>query len=365
MIYRNDDYSKLPTISQLLQLIRELKEKVSVRHLMPYDKPVEGDVFILSKTSTGLFTLKPNITRQPFLYFGQPGDGANLKTSWGMLKSAERYIWQLKRLEFQHVMWTHPLYKLLFNGLMEEGFRLVNPFGNNLAYGFPMPYVPLTSSLETAAFFATHKQKDNGRFEYIEEKDTDGNDNIGVLFLLELGLKFPMIQGLSTVGKQAFKRPGNLKLFAISMNDNEVFDDNPFVRGFTFRQDADESKKIGEMLNGGANLYPDELIAKKADKIKKANYVSELTLNLFLQTKKEEERHFIRYNLDASHFDIIKGHPCFFTEDELDKEYYSHSEEIWDDLFSNVIALHPGFDNILLKLKDVPKKEKYKDYFRR
>lgn len=366
MIYRNDDYSKLPTISQLLQLIKEMKDKVPVRHLMPYDRPVDGDnVFILSKTSTGLFTLKPNITQQPFLYFGQSGDGANLKTSWAMLNSAERYIWQLKRVEFQHVMWSHPLYRLLFSGLMDEGFRLVNPFGNNLAFGFPMPYIPLTSSIETAAFFATHKHIDNGGFHCVEEKDTDGNDNIGVLFLLELGLKFPMMQGLSTIGKQAFKRPGNLKLFAISMNDNEAFDDNPFVRGFTFRQETDESRKIGEMLNGGTKLYPDELIAKKADMIRTANHISELTLNLFLQTKKEEERNFIRYNLDASHFDVIKGKPCFYTEEELDKEYYAHSEEIWNELFSNVIALHPGFDNILFKLKDVPKKDKYKVFFKR
>ena len=365
MIYKNDDFSKLPTIGQLLQLIKELRGKIPVRHLMPYDRPVEGDdVFILSKTSAGLFTLKPNITMQPFLYLGMSGSGANLKTSWGRLNPVDRYIWQLKRLEFQHVMWSHPLYKFLFNGLMDDGFRIVNPYGNNLAFGFPMPYIPLTSSIETAAFFATHKKTDSGGWKQIEERNSEGGENIGVLFLLELGLKFPMMQGLSTIGRQAFKRPGNLKLFAVSLNDNEFFDDNPFVRGFTFRQDEKESKKLYERLNNGANLCPEELIAKKAEKIKKKNSVSELTLNLFLQTKKEEEKSYIRYVLDTSHFDIVKDKPCFYTDEELEKEFYPHAEEIWYELFSNVVALHPGFDRILSNLKNVPQKEKYKKFFR-
>lgn len=365
MIYKNDDYSKLPTIGQLLQLIKELKKRIPVRHLMPYDRPVEGDnLFILSKTSTGLFTLKPNITKQPFLYYGISGNGENIKTSWGCLNSTERYIWQLKRLEFQHVMWTHPLYKFLFNGLIDEDFRIVNPYGNNLAFGFPMPYMPLTSSLDTAVFFATHQKSDSGVWNIIEEKNSEGRENIGVIFLLELGLKFPMMQGLSTIGKQAFKRPGNQKMFAISLNDNENFDENTFVRGFTFRQDEKESKKLSDKLNNGTNLFPDELIAKKAEKIKESNSVSELTLNLFLQTKNEEEKNYIRYVLDASCFDIVKDKPCFYTDEELEKEFYPHAEEIWYDLFSDVVALHPGFDRILSNLKNVPTKDKYRNIFR-
>ena len=121
MVYSNSDISKLPTIKQLLQLIKEMKQKVPVRHLMAYDRPIEDeDLFILSRTSAGSYTIKPNITMQPFLYAGHAGEASTMKPSLENVNKEDFHAFQLMNKEFMSVMCSYPLYRLLFLGLRKR-----------------------------------------------------------------------------------------------------------------------------------------------------------------------------------------------------------------------------------------------------
>ena len=52
-------------------MVGEMIRQMPIRHVMPYDEPVDdGSLFLLNRTASGLFTLKPNITTQPCLFYG-------------------------------------------------------------------------------------------------------------------------------------------------------------------------------------------------------------------------------------------------------------------------------------------------------
>ena len=61
MIYIAKQPNLLPTISQVIEMVKVIAGKMPVKHRMPYDEEVVGDdKFLLNKTESGLFTLKPN-----------------------------------------------------------------------------------------------------------------------------------------------------------------------------------------------------------------------------------------------------------------------------------------------------------------
>ncbi len=41
MVYTNTAPSKLPTIDMVLEFVRDIVDKMPVRHQMPYDRPIE------------------------------------------------------------------------------------------------------------------------------------------------------------------------------------------------------------------------------------------------------------------------------------------------------------------------------------
>lgn len=93
MVFIVDNREQLPTISQVLSMVSELTGKMSVRHRMPYDEPVDdGDAFLLNRTASGLFTLKPNITKQPCLYFGDNDYHKILQPEWNKFRLEDEMI---------------------------------------------------------------------------------------------------------------------------------------------------------------------------------------------------------------------------------------------------------------------------------
>ena len=72
MVFPEQPENQLPSISQAVRMIEELVDDMPIRHRMPYDEEVDEDnVFLLNRTASGLFNLKPNITTQPAFIMGK------------------------------------------------------------------------------------------------------------------------------------------------------------------------------------------------------------------------------------------------------------------------------------------------------
>lgn len=370
MVFVEESRDKLPTISQVLGMIGEMTGKMSVRHRMPYDDPVDdSDVFLLNRTASGLFTLKPNITKQPCLYFGDSDYHRMLQPAWNRFKSRDEFMVQnVLREEFELVMESHPLYNLLKSGVPTRRLpmRIINPYGNAMAYGFPSPMIPLTSSLETAVFFATHKRNEQtDQWEAISETDEHGQVNVGVLYVLELAMPFPMMMGLSCIGMQAFKRPGEQRLFGLNIAAGENFNSHRLVYGFQFRQKPEEVRVISEKFKGGELLCPNELIAQKAADILKNHRVSEAAFNLNCKNNPRDDHERNRRELKTAGVEIVKEPLHLFTTEELESTYYPTAEQEWEEMFSKVVAVHPGFDRLLDDIRNFPNTDAGHKYFRR
>ena len=370
MVFVEENRDKLPTISQVLGVVGEMTSKMPVRHRMPYDEPIDDcDAFLLNRTASGLFSLKPNITKQPCLYFGDNDYHNILQSAWNRFKSRDEFMVQnVLREEFELTMYSHPLYRLFRNGIptRRQPVRIINPFGIAMAYGFPSPMIPLTSSLDTAAFFATHKYNAQiDLWEAIAEKNEQGEVNVGVLYVLELAMPFPMMLGLSSIGMQAFKRPGEQKLFGLSIASGENLNNHRLVYGFQFKQKPEEVRTISEKFKGGTLLCPEELIAKKAADILKNRRISEAAFELNCKNNPRDDHEGNRKKLKAAGVDIVKEPLHFFKVEELESTYYPTEEQEWEKMFSKVVAVHPGFDRLLDDIRNFPNSDAGLKFFRK
>lgn len=370
MVFVEENRDKLPTISQVLGMVGEMTSRMPVRHRMPYDEPIDdSDVFLLNRTASGLFTLKPNITKQPCLFFGDNDFHKTLQPAWNRFKSRDEFMVQnVLREEFELTMNSHPLFRLFRNGIptRRQPVRIINPFGIAMAYGFPSPMIPLTSSLETAVFFATHKRNEQtSQWEAIAEKNEQGDVNVGVLYVLELAMPFPMMMGLSCIGMQAFKRPGEQKLFGLNVAAGENFNSHRLVYGFQFRQKPEEVSAISEKFNSGALLWPDELIAQKAADILRNRRVSEAAFDLNCKNNPRDDHEGNRRKLKAARVEIVNEPFHLFTAEELESTYYPTAEQEWEEMFSKVVAVHPGFDRLLDDIRNFPNTDAGHKFFRK
>lgn len=358
MIFPEQQLGQLPSISQVVGMIDDLVDNMPIRHRMPYDEEVEDEnVFLLNRTASGLFTLKPNITTQPCLYHGENCFHDVLQPQWSSFQREDILRENVLREEFELVMESHPLYRLFHNGIptRKKPIRIVNPFGNALAYGFPAPMLPLTSSFDVALFFATHqKDKESGRWMAIPEHDEHGNTNVGVLYVFALAFPFPMMLGLSCIGMQAFRRPGEQRLFALNMGGGENFNNNNLVVGIKFKQNPNEIQGLERLFNNGELLTPNELIANKANEIMTTRCVSEMAFERNCRNNPREDHQANRRKLEEAGVQISAGISHLFTEEELREEFYPIARDNYDEMFSRVVAVHPGFDTLLDDLRNFP-----------
>ncbi len=366
MVYTLPNKSELPTINQVLTMVRDIVSRMPIRHRMPYDVEIDGEeLFLLNRTNSGLFTLKPNITNQPCLFYGDNEYHVPLRPRW----SRENVMVEnVIREEFELVMESHPLYRLFIQGIptSRRPIRIINPFGNAMAYGFPSPMLKLTSSLDVAAFFATHSQNEaTGEWTAIAETDGRGEVNVGVLYVMELAFPFPMIPGLSCIGMQAFERPGAQKMYAQVVGANEDFNRNGLVTGFQFRQRPDDVKELEHRLEMGSLLTPNELIATKAREILTTRRVSTAAFERNLANNPKDNPTVNRQRLTAAGVEIVEDAGHLFTEEELEREFYPRAIERWEEMFSHVVALHPGFDTLLADLRNYPNTDSGRRFFRR
>lgn len=366
MLYINPDTRSLPTLRETVDILRDLTGRFPVIHRSPFTPIVDDkDLFILSRTNL-MYAIKPNITRQGALY-GWINDfdlsyPENHKATIFRDGKPDYLLNNVIKEDLEILFESHPLYRLLQRGINLPGLsrplRIHNPYGLAHSYGLKSPFISLTSSLEIAAFHASH------RYCPVENRVlpiTDPNKT-GIIFIFELSAPFAMIQNLSTVGKQPFRRPGNNRLFVFQTYPNTDFSALPFVKGFQFRHSKDSTDFFSQILGNGIDLYPDELIASKISGMLGNRRFSTLAFHRNLHYNPNDNPKQNLKNLEDKGYRMDEHYLAQFTIDELERIWFDNVKDRWEDFWDDVVMhmLNRGQQEALMKL---PKNPEYEAYF--
>ena len=369
MIFENQDKEKLPDSKEMGRILAMMQDELPVQHLMPFERMVgDEDAYILTRLSNGRFSIKPNITHQGLLYYGNCDFSAveneckpryYQKDKDGNAPGHDSFMESNVLMEqFRMLVETFPLYRLLNNGIRVDNratIKVGNPYGLASAYGVNAPYMNLTSDIDVAMFYATHRY-DTSKKKFVAAEE----GSLGIVYTMALPLQFGMMPGLSTLGRQVFPRTFSNKQFLLGMSMNDDFNKNPLVNGFTFRQSAQGSELYGKWFDGGNTLVPqDDFLMKKWQSCSNKIFGDALECNLKKNPKDDFEQN--KKILREKGFEYVDGSPAFSKEDLLDVDLLDIWENICDDLVVGG-SVRCKCD-IVEFLEQVPYMDAYKSYF--
>lgn len=369
MIFQNTDKDKLPDSKEIGRVLAMMQDKIPVRHMMPFERMVgDEDAYILTRLSNGRFSIKPNITHQGMLYYGNCDFESvkdDLKPHFykkddeGNAPKHDDFMESNVLLEqFRMLVETFPLYRLLNEGIRVDErltIKIGNPYGLASTYGLKAPYMNLTSDIDVAMFYATHKYDEKAQ-QFVAAEE----GSIGIIYTYAMPLQFGMIPGLSTLGKQVFPRTFHNRQFLLGMNRTDDFNKNKFVNGFTFRQTTAGSELYERIFGNGEMLIPkDDFLIKKWQSYSKRIFKEAIVSNLRHNPHDDMARNIA--TLQGREYEIAEGMPTFTKEDIMNVDLYEIWENICDDLVAGGSVRYRG--DIENFLEQVPSMDKYKSYF--
>lgn len=360
-IYVNDNLDKLPNAWQLRQLLKKFQKDFPVLHMMPLDRVVDDvDKYILTRLVNGRFSIKPNITHQGLLYYGNC-DYDKVKNGvippyykGGYAEHDDFMENNIIITQFQQLVETFPLYDLFNKGITVGHRRIAvgNAVSLAAAYSLKTPFINLTSSIDVALFFATHE------FEESTQTYRPKSNGVGVIYIYPLDRPFGMIPGLSTLGLQVFPRTYHVKQFELRLDKNRKFEDSPSVIGFTFKHDSEVSNKFADKFEKGRLLLPsDDFLIRKWNGIKKIIYSQAIEENQRQNPNDDKVKN--KNALIERGYNIEDGTPSFSANDLSDVDLYG----IWEQICDNLIIPFNRGTAILDFLRQIPSMNDYKKYF--
>lgn len=365
MVYGLENIENLPTLREVVRMVSEAVEKMPVVHRGQFTPIInDEDCFLLTRTNL-MYSIKPNITTQGAIFgwkneyeYGQPIFPTLFQNG-----IPDYMINNVCREDAKIIYESHPLYSLLAKGIEIPGIRkpiqILNPYGISHSYGFPSPFISLTQSLEIAAYHACHKHDE------LTGETRELTEGAGVLLVYHLMMPFSMIQGLSTVGRQAFLRPGTNRLFLLECRPGLSFLDLPNVVGFQFRHSNEDSEYYSRKFNEKNSLYPDETIVGKLADLRRSRTFSKDALNRNLLQNPRDKRDVNVGRLREAGYTPVAENKYRFTRKELEEEWFDNVEQRWSDFWSDtVFANYLGFqEEQMFYLLNLWKNAKYERFF--
>lgn len=172
-------------------------------------------------------------------------------------------------------------------------------------YELATDMLDLTSDLTVAAFFATTYRDDVSK-RYVAMSSGEGRI-CSYCFIPDNNFFETGISAFRFVGLQPFERPGRQCAFGIQLEEGQSFED--VQNGFTirFRHQKQQNQKILDIFGEGQynTLFPKELIADVAGKVKTSNYVTSTAIQQYC-TQYGTEEHQISQMLQDHEITISK-----------------------------------------------------------
>lgn len=330
---------------------------------------IEGapkNCFVVNQLNTfGIFTLKPSLAHNKFLFRGQSQQYAECKPSLFRTQK-DYYVEDMIQInEMECLLKSHPLVKLF-----EQGFQLfndtirfkINYLGLSQHYYNKTCLLDLTSDMEVAKFFAVTDFCMN-QDKYVKYT----GDQLGILYYYDL--KADSFQPSSsrsyvidTIGKQPFMRSGNQFGFTINLGKGDNFDLLPEVRYVYFRHEPNITNRIYKQFEEGNKIMPEEILRthwyNRMNNEEAMYLVSTDALELNFENNKRESHNKIRKALQTRNFKIKNYHPTF-TEEELDI-YYSTAIKNWEEFCRDIYFYSPEGAIMKEYLHNLPDDSRYK-----
>lgn len=171
-----------------------------------------------------------------------------------------------------------------------------------------------------------------------------------------------MIPGLSTVGQQAFLRPGRNKLFVYQCRPDVIFASLPYVSGFQFKHTRESATLYDRLFDCGNALTPKEYITDKIKYLLLQKKYSEEAFVRNLHYNPKDNATTNRRKLSDIGYQMEKRLDVGFTEEELKKMWFSNPSQIWE-LFWEDIAMPMLNQDQYFQLLDLPNNSQYSQFF--
>lgn len=330
---------------------------------------VNDDMFIMTRLSSGRYSLKPNLRNRKYLFRGESGFHSPCRPNLFRNPKQKRFTKEMMRgQEMKLLMLSHPLVQLLDLGIELDGniYRYeMNLFGLTQHYYNRTSFLDLTSNPKVAAFFATTKYEyETDSYSPIE----DENHQPGVLYYYSIDVTQDFgyrndgtLSRLSTIGLQVFPRSGQQNGFLYIMNKNEDFNDVTQLHAVRFRHNAEISRRIYNDFDGGKSLFPDDILMQhwQSNNVK-SSIISNRTIVLNQIDNPEMTLSQVMQEAIDLKFDVRDYIPRF-TEEELNSYY----DSVWNHCFWSDFCekIHiPGDNNKKMKqdLLNLPNNPKYR-----
>lgn len=329
------------------------------------------DGFIVNRLFSGRFSLKPNLKHRAFLFRGQSEFYPTCTPS--MFRNKDKTYFIDDNLLYQEMillMKSHPLMKLFDSGILLNGRKFVfemNYFGLTQHYYNKTSFLDLTSDTDVASFFATT------RYDYNTDtySPITNSDKKGVLYYYELDdetsafIIDPRTQThLSTIGLQVFPRSGKQKGFLLNLPKGSDFNKLPKVKYVFFEHDNNISKEIFKKMEGGKQLFPDDILQEHWKKRHAPKLISEKTLDYNYFINYRIPKKVLRQQAINQGF-TIGGYDVKFTSSELNKYYIDIENGFWEEFCDKIYFTGKYGDKYKECLLDIPNQPLYKWAFKK
>ena len=325
--------------------------------------------FVMTRLSSGRYSLKPNLRHRKFLFRGETEFHHLCKPNLFRNPRQKRFTAEMVRgQEMKLLMLSHPLVQLLDIGVELGGQTCqfeMNLYGLTQHYYNKTSLLDLTSDPQVATFFAVTK--------YDEVTDSYSpivheNHTPGVLYYYSLDIRYDFgleedgrESQLSTIGLQVFPRSGRQKGFLYRLEKDENFNDTPRLNAVFFRHNADIARRICSHFEDGRALFPDDVlkchwIHQHPDK----NVISKRTVLMNKLDNPQMTMSEVEEEVKSLGFEVQDYVPAF-TEEELD-EYYDAvwNKYYWTNLCQQIHIPGDKDGKMMNDLFNLPNNPKYR-----
>jgi hypothetical protein len=189
----------------------------------------------------------------------------------------------LKKYEFYKLMAGHPIIKYLQGWCIDENYFKINMEGLSGHYEFATPLIDVTRSKDIAMFFAMCEKNEDNQYRPIIDENRDV-----VLYSIDFGSVLKNSDSyINVIGFQALPRPDVQMAYSLVVGYKENFNLFPFVSYKRFSVNRKQSEKYFEMFEGGAKLFPNDIVDDRAREIKQSMEIDREVLDVCF------EKHFI------------------------------------------------------------------------
>lgn len=331
----------------------------------------DKDKFILTKTMRG-WILKPNISTSHFLFRGENKVYSTCLPTLYRDDNFSHLIENLKRAELEILLESHPIFKLLNDGIeLRSGIvvKLYNPYGLAQHYSFNTTLLDLTSDIDVASFFATcqYNRETSSYTPYTKPK------SCGVLYVYHMLKPFSLLtnEGLSTIGLQVFARPGLQKGFLWASNPEFSETGNPrdlneceYITKIYFKHENSINERICNEMEFGKKIFPEDELSIKCKDIFNSKVFSEEAFERNLTDNPEDDREANRKKIENKGYKVSSSKQSLkFSDEEKNEILLKIYNGGWNKFCDSIVIPIDKDGSLMEALRNVPNIDRYKEYF--